>query len=310
MSADPATYVAHALHAPDRAYRETNCYTDVLIELLHSRGYEPVAGLGHLVRTDFEGDQFTFFKMPQGDIEALYGVDIHEMQPVGALPDQIEEQLGRGRTMLVELDSFYLPDTAATDYRRNHVKSTVAVESIDQAAETMCYFHNTGLYELSGEDYRGAFGLDGRPPQMLPPYLEVARFDAGEALTDEALRATASERLSFHLRRRPAGNPFEVFGEQLSADLPRLVEGDAEDFHAYAFATVRMAGASFDLLRAHLEWLFDAKAAEALDPIVEGCQVLSFRLARRRAFDSAPAIASMAAAWSSAMHALDDAVKQ
>ena len=128
---------------PDRAYRETNCYTDVLIELLHSRGFEPVAGLGHLVRTDFEGDQFTFFKMPQGDIETLYGVDIHEMQPVGALPDQIEEQLGRGRTMLVELDSFYLPDTAATDYRRNHVKSTVGGRSHRPAPARRCVTSTT-----------------------------------------------------------------------------------------------------------------------------------------------------------------------
>ena len=76
----------YAIHGAERTCTETNCYTDVLIELLHSRGFEPVAGLGHLVRTDFEGDQFTFFKMPPGDIETLYGVDIHEMQPVGALP--------------------------------------------------------------------------------------------------------------------------------------------------------------------------------------------------------------------------------
>jgi Domain of unknown function (DUF1839) len=308
MSADPATYVPHPLHAPDRAYRETNCYTDVLIELLHSRGFEPVAGLGHLVRTDFEGDQFTFFKMPQGDIETLFGVDIHEMQPFGALPDQIEEQLARGRTMIVELDSFYLPDTAATDYRRNHVKSSVAAEAIDQRAETLRYFHNTGLHELSGEDYRGAFGLDGRPAQMLPPYLEVARFDAGEPLVNGALRAAARERLAFHLPRRPSDNPFEVFGAQLAADLPGLIEGDAEDFHAYAFATVRMAGAAFDLLRAHLTWLLDEDAARAVDPIVEGCQVLSFRLARRRAFDPAPAIAGMAEAWAAAMTSLERAV--
>ena len=25
-------YAAHPLHGPDRAYRETNCYTDVIIE--------------------------------------------------------------------------------------------------------------------------------------------------------------------------------------------------------------------------------------------------------------------------------------
>jgi hypothetical protein len=308
MSADPATYAPHPLHAPDRAYRETNCYTDVLIELLHSRGYEPLAGMGHLVRSDFEGDQFTFFKMPQGDIEALYGVDIHEMQPVGALPDQIETQLDRGRTMLVELDSYYLPDTAATDYRRNHVKSTVAVEAIDQASETLRYFHNTGLFELSGDDYRGVFGLNGRPAEMLPPYLEIARFDAGQSLSGDDLRAGAQERLAFHLDRRPSANPFETFAKQLMSDLPALVEGDGEKFHAYAFATVRMAGAAFDLLRAHISWLLDEDLARTLEPIVDGCQVLSFRLARRRTFDPAPTIAAMRDAWTAAMAGLERAV--
>lgn len=308
MNADPAIYAPHPLHAPDRAYRETNCYTDVLIELLHSRGLDPVAGLGHLARTDFEGDQFTFFKMPQGDIEALYGMDIHEMQPVGALPDQIQGQLERGRTMLVELDSFFLPDTVATDYRRNHVKTTVAIDAIDQASETLRYFHNTGLHELSGDDYRNVFGLDGRPIDMLPPYLEVARFDAGKPLNGGPLRAAARERLAFHLTRRPPANPFVSFGEQLAIDLPRLLAGNAEDFHAYAFATVRMAGAAFDLLRAHVRWLLDTDETPALDGIVEGCQIMSFRLARRRAFDPAPAVAGMAEAWASAMSDLERAI--
>ena len=306
--AHPATYVPHPLHGPGRAYRETNCYTDVIIELLHSRRLDPVAGLGHLVRTDFEGDQFTFFKMSPSDIEALYGVDIHEMQPVGSLPDQIELQLERGRTILVELDSFYLPDTASTDYRRNHVKSTVAAEAIDQAGERLLYFHNLGLHELSGADYRGIFGLDGRAPEMLPPYLELARFDLSEPLRGEALRDAARELLAFHLKRRPTANPFESFGTQLATDLPRLVEGDSERFHAYAFATVRMAGASFDLLRAHIDWLLGAEAARALDPIVEGSQILSFRLARRRLFDPSPTIASMAEAWSAAIAGLERAI--
>jgi hypothetical protein len=59
--ADVATYVPHAVHGPDRTYVETNCYTDVLVELLHARGDEPLAALGITVRMDFEGDQWTFF---------------------------------------------------------------------------------------------------------------------------------------------------------------------------------------------------------------------------------------------------------
>ena len=31
---DPATYQRHALHGEGRTWGETNCYTDILIELL------------------------------------------------------------------------------------------------------------------------------------------------------------------------------------------------------------------------------------------------------------------------------------
>ena len=299
------SYVPHRLHAPERAYRETNCYTDILIELLHARGFEPLAALGHLVRTDFEGDQFTFFKMPPADVEALYGIDIHEMQPVGALPDQLAMQLDRGRTMIAELDSFYLPDTASTDYRRNHVKTSIAVDAIDREAAALRYFHNSGLHQLGPEDYRGVFGLDGRAEEMLPPYLELVRFDSGEPLRGEELRQAALELLSFHLQRRPKANPFESFGVQLAAELPRLTEGSAERVHAYLFATARMAGAAFDLLRAHLDWLVPGGETVPLDRIVETCQILSFRLARRRAFDAGAAIDTLACSWSDAMELLE-----
>ena len=70
------------------------------------------------MRIDFEGDQWTFFKPPPEDLERLFGVDIHEMQPYRPLPVQIAEQIEAGRTMIVELDRWFLPDTASTSYRR------------------------------------------------------------------------------------------------------------------------------------------------------------------------------------------------
>ncbi len=306
LGLDPTTYEPHAIHRDGRAYTETNCYTDIVVELLHARGDEPLAVLGFLVRMDFEGDQWTFFKPPPGDLEAMFGVDIHEMQPYRPLPQQIAEQLEAGRTILVELDSFFLPDTAATDYRRAHVKTSVAVEAIDPEAETLRYFHNAGLHELSGEDFREVFTVRG-----LPPYAEVARFDAGPRLTGDALRAEARHRLRHHLVLRPAGNPFERFTARLAQDLPGLLEGDAEGYHAYAFATVRMAGSAFELLAAHVRWLLgDAgePSAAAFEQIVDGCKVLSFRLARRRPFDPEPALTGMAAAWTAGMEGLERAL--
>ncbi|HLL91606.1 MAG TPA: DUF1839 family protein [Solirubrobacteraceae bacterium] len=312
LGLDPASYQPHWLHAPERTYVETNCYTDVIIELLHARGHEPLAALGCTVRMDFEGDQWTFFKPFPEDLQLLFGIDVHEMQPYRPLPEQAAEQLAQGRTLIVELDSWHLPDTAATSYRSEHVKTSVAVEAIDCAGERLRYFHATALYELCGEDYRGVFRI-GRPysEDVLPPYTELVRFDAGPILQGRQLRDAARTLLVSHLAHCPASNPFARFGAQLERDLPRLLDGDASDYHAYAFATVRMAGSAFEVAASHVQWLLAdaaAPACEALQRIVDGCKVLSFRLARRRAFDPQETLSTLAAAWEEAMARLDDAV--
>lgn len=305
---DPATHVPHALHGPRRDYPEANCYADVLIELLHARGDEPLAALGGTLRTDFEGDQFTFFKPAHTDLEVLFGLDVHEMQPHRGLPVQAAEQLAAGRAILVELDAFHLPDAAATDYHRAHVKTTVAIEAINLESRHLRYFHSAGFFELSGDDYDGVFRL-GRPfdPDVLPPYTELARFDAGERLTGGALREAALACTRVHYARRPSTNPFTRFGARLEADIPTLVAGDDRDFHDYAFATVRMAGSAFELAAAHVDWLLGeegAAAAAAFSRIVSGSKVLSFRLARRRPFDPLERIDELATAWDEGMDAL------
>jgi Domain of unknown function (DUF1839) len=131
---DLGRYESHRLHAPGRTYLETNCYADALIELLHAHGDEPLAMFGFIVRTDWEGDQFTYAKPPYSDLDRLFGIEIHEMLPYRTLPEHVEEQLRLGRTVLLEMDAWYLPDTAATSYRREHLKTTVAPESIDREA--------------------------------------------------------------------------------------------------------------------------------------------------------------------------------
>jgi hypothetical protein len=309
---DPAGYEPHPLHAAGRTYLETNCYADVLIELLHARGDEPLAMLGFIVRTDWEGDQFTYFKPPHADLDRLFGIDVHEMLPYRPLPEQIEDLLASGRTVLVEIDAWYLPDTAATSYRREHLKTTVAPETIDREDERLRYFHNAGFFELEAEDYRGAFRmLPHFTDDVMEPFVEVVSFDAGPRLTGEPLLDCAREILAQHYARRPQRNPFLAWGERLQEDLPRLLAGEAEDYHAYAFVTVRMAGSAFELLADHVEWLLGAQgeaAASALRRIVEGSKIVSFRLARRRQFDPHPALAELAQSWDEGMEALGSAL--
>jgi hypothetical protein len=306
-TSDPQTHPhePHQLHGSGRTYLETNCYADVLIELLHARGYEPQAALGSVVRTDWEGDQFTYAKPRYADLERLFGIDVHEMLPYRPVPDHIAEQLSRGRTVLVEIDAWYLPDTEGTSYRRGHLKTTVAPTMIDQDGERLRYFHNAGLYELSGEDYRGAFRLlDHFTDDVMAPFTEIVVFDAGPRLEGDELRAAARELLVFHFERRPATNPFDAWAQSLESDLPRLLAGSPEDYHEYAFVTVRMVGSAFELLADHVAWTLgesgDGVAAEFRD-IAEATKVVSFRLARRRTFDIPAVLAPLIDGWERGM---------
>ena len=70
---NPATYQRHLIHGEQRVWPETNCYTDVIIELLHGLGREPIAALPFAFAIDFEGDQWTFFKFPDSDLDELSG---------------------------------------------------------------------------------------------------------------------------------------------------------------------------------------------------------------------------------------------
>jgi len=310
---DPSTYRPHPIHTGERNYIETNCFTDIISELMHARGDEPVATFGSFVRMEFESDQWTFFKPLAVDMELLFGIDVHEIQPYRPIARQVAEQLAAGRTMTIELDAWYLPDTAATSYGSAHVKTGVIAEAIDLDEERFRYFHNASLYELSGDDFRGAFrteaGWDGN---VLPPYTELIRFDAGPRLSGEELRAASVELLRGHLEQVSQVNPFDAFHARLAADLPTLLAGDDAIYHAFTFATFRMAGAGFELLGSHVDWALGdagAQASQAMARIVEGCKVLGFKLARRRPFDPSEAMQALSSAWAEAMGSLYDVVR-
>jgi Domain of unknown function (DUF1839) len=307
---DPATYSASALHHNTRAFPETNCYTDIWIELLHARGLEPAAAMAAGLAVDFEGDQWTFLKPPAADLALLYGIDVHEMQLYRPLVDHVVDQLARGRTMIVEVDSYHLPDTVGLAYGEQHVKTAIAVAALDPDAERLAYFHGRGLHEASGADFRNLFRTGGAwDANVLPPYAELVRFDSGLPLEGDELRAAAHRTLARHLSRRPHDNPWLSFGEALSAELPAFVAGSADGYHAYAFATVRQAGAAFEAAQSFVDWALGDEpagrvAGAALGRQVEGAKALLLRLARRREFDPSERITSLAAAYDEAIDAL------
>jgi hypothetical protein len=309
---DASTYRRHAIHGDDRIWPETNCYTDLLIEVAHGFGHDPAAMLGFTLAIDFEGDQWTFFKPAHADLYALYGFDVQELALWKPLVEHVVEQVDRGHPVLVELDSWYLPDTSGSAYRTQHTKTTVGVNEIDLARNRMGYFHNASYYAVEGEDFRQLFHLDGVPhDRVLPPYVEYIKWRPDfRRLEGRALADAAMALLPAHVGRIPTENPFPKFQSRFESDLAWLMGADIGRFHAYSFATLRQYGACFELAETHLRWLaghgvdgLEGPAA-ALHAIAEAAKAFQFQLARamarKKPLDLTP-LHAMAQAWERAM---------
>ena len=290
---DPEAYRPHQLHGSERNWPETNCYVDLWIELLHALGHQPEAALGFTVTQDFEGDQFTFFKFPADDLAKLYGLRVQEL----AIYDRVEahslEQLQRGRMVLVEVDSFYLPDTRGTSYQATHGKTTIAINHLDTQLRQLHYFHNAGYFKLEAADYDGIFRTETTDAAAaLFPYVEFVK--RGTPDSTGASLQTALELLRQHLRVRPQQNPLRTYQQVFSTQAEQLSQRPMEFFHLYAFNTLRQIGANFELLSSHLNWLTQQgesgleSAFESAGNIAAGAKTLQFQLARavtRKRFD-------------------------
>ncbi|MEK6749613.1 MAG: DUF1839 family protein [Pseudomonadota bacterium] len=308
LALNPATYQRHTIHSGERVWSETNCYVDLWVELLHALGHEPCAALPFTLTLDFEGDQWTFFKFSLSDIYDLYGLEVQELAIWRPLAAHIEEQVTRGRPVLVELDSFYLPDTAGTAYQLEHTKTTVAVTEIDVAARHLGYFHNQGYFHLNGEDFTRVFRLDARADEVvLPPYVEFVKPHSARALQGAALCEASLKLLRRYLDLTPKTNPYIVFKERFAQDLPGLMQADIKLFHQYSFATLRQCGACYELTATYLEWLaaqrrsLDCRAGiEVFRELANAAKAYQFQLARainrKKPLDLSP-LDEMALRW-------------
>jgi hypothetical protein len=314
---DPTTYKPHALHDPERRWPQTNCYVDLLIEIMATTGHDPIAAFGFTVAQDFEGDQFTFFKFPTADLQRLAGLDIQELALFDRLEEHLLVQIERGRLPLIEVDAFYLPDTRGITYRIGHSKTSIGVNGLDPQARRMNYFHNDGFFALEGEDYDAIFAAgNAADTHGLPlfPYAEFVKFDTPRPVQDTS--SVALSLLGHHLARRPKRNPLAVYGSEFEDHAKTLAGRAPEYFHTYAFNTLRQVGANFELLASHLAWLGQhatidfAEPVEAAERIADGAKAMQFKLARamaRQRFEGlADLIEPMARAYDTAMASLDE----
>ncbi|MBM3203219.1 DUF1839 family protein [Candidatus Woesearchaeota archaeon] len=314
FSLDSNTYQRHRLHTQERNWAETNCYCDVWIEFLHASGFEPIAALPFSVAIDFEGDQWTFFKFPHADLRDLYGLDVQELAIWRPLAEHVEEQISLGRAVLVELDSFYLPDTEGTSYRQEHTKSTVAAVGIDISERWLGYFHGQSYYELSGSDFVNAFRMEGpRDPSQLPPYAEFVKRRNTNGDSNPSFVGRSIELLRKQLRLVPETNPFPRFRSRFERDLEWLKTSSIEVFHQYSFATLRQCGACFELTATYLQWLKSAevsgveRTSDWYATLATKAKSFQFQLARSMARNKPiqlEALDEMAAIWQDAVNDL------
>jgi Domain of unknown function (DUF1839) len=321
----PGAHKPHALHAEARAWVEKNCYVDVWIEALHARGLEPLAMLAFTVRLDFLGDQWAFFKPPHADLFELYGIDVQELNLWRPLVRHAVEHLGRGDLVLSEADAFFLPDAQGTDYRRQHVKTTIVLETIDTDTRTLGYFHNGTYAALEGDDFDGALGIAAAAanPAFLPLFAEVARVGRVRMLPRYELLDRSFDLLRHHLARRPTDNPFARFKVRFVEDVAALASEGLAAYHAYAFATLRQCGANFELASFYLKWLDEliserdpsssddrlARASVHFDEISSNAKALVLKGARavttKKPSDFSSMLDGMETSWGAAMNLLD-----
>jgi hypothetical protein len=194
----------------------------------------------------------------------------------------------RGHTVLVEVDGYYLPNTRATSYRREHPKTTVGIDFIDPDARRLGYFHNTGYHRLDGEDYDGVFrklAQFAQQPDLLFPYVEFAK-QTRPALEGTALADASAKLLCAHLLRRPLSNPVSQWRAAFPAHLDMLLERGEAFFHPYSFNLMRQLGANFEFLSKYLLWLstqgfeIPQSIPDSAQRIAAESMVMQFRLVR------------------------------
>lgn len=301
-------YKPHWFHSTERLWPQSNCYVDLWIEVLHSMNLNPIAAFAFTLAADFEGDQWTFFKMPLHDLLLLYGIDVQELNIWDSLLEHICLQTSRNRLVLIEVDAFYLPDVSATSYHQEHEKTTIGIHVIDPQTQQLSYFHNSGYYALHADDFAGIFHNE---MQQLPPYVEFARLDALKRLTDDELVIPAGELMQAHLARRPTANPFVAYCQYFEHYMASIQDHDLAFFHKQAFATTRQYGAAYEYAALFLRWLADyqgdhlRRAAQHLEDIASTAQVFLLKTARavrtKKPFKYRPLLDAMENDWSQAM---------
>jgi hypothetical protein len=265
--------------------------------------------LGFVAAIDFEGDQWTFFKPSHDELRELYGVDVQELNVWKPLSAHAAQHVGDGKLISTEADAFFLPDTAGTDYQRQHTKTTIIINEFDLEKRRMGYFHNAGYHALEGDDFVNTFRVGfENDPTFMPLFAEVLRLGRLVKRPLGELQELARGYLKKAVKRRPDDNPVRRFAARFASELPAIQEEGLAHYHAWAFATIRQLGAAMELLALHLKWLGEDAQTTPFEQISNLNKTFILKAARavnaKKPLDAAPMFEQMATAWQTGMDAL------
>lgn len=262
----PENYRGHPLHGDGSDGPPGTGDADLWIAFVHTLGLEPAAMLASTVAANFEGDQWTAFQPPLPELRALYGIDVRELAVWHPLLAHAREHLAGGKLIHAEVDALGLPDARDGGHRR-HAKTRILMAELDEARERLGYFHETGYFDLRGEDFRQLFRLDAPADAgFLPPFAQLVRLDRLARKDPAELADESFDLLRRHFAWRPRSNPFSRFAARLAKDLPELREQGLAGWRLWSGATVCHAASAFELLAAHLRWLATQSYPELDEP--------------------------------------------
>jgi hypothetical protein len=294
----------------ERIWPESNCYVDLWVGVLRDLSLEAEAMLACTVAPRFEGDQWTFCKPTATELAELYGLRVEELTIWRSLREHVAGQLELGRLVLVEVDAFHLPDTAGVSYQSAHQKTTIGIVGLDEEQRKLDYYHNTGRYELRGDELDAVLGARVLGAD-LPPFAELVDISRAAATRGDLLRERSRTVAARRLVGSGTANPFSAWAARAAHDTAQLRAHDLEYFHAWAFASMRQAGAMAEQLGTWCDWVDGepdmAAAAESLRSIARALKTQQFRLARLArggSADLAPTLERCAKEWDAAQQAI------
>lgn len=242
--------------AQDRIWPETNRYTDPWIGVLAALRLEPSACLPYTLAVDFLDDQWTQFRPSHDDLYLLHGIEVQSLNLWRPLVEHLQEQLGAGRLVIVDVPARGLPDGAGGLLHPRCATETIIVNEIDAGRERLGFFHRTDYRVLQGAEYRRLLHPESAPEaQALLGHAEVINLHSLVRRPPDTLRHLSHQLLQKYLQRVPTRHPLRRWKRRFTREVTPLLAGGPTHYQHWADAGPHQLGSAFELAALYLVWI-------------------------------------------------------